>query len=258
MRGTTTRCRCSRSSTRHLASITGCPALSRAQYSRRWRSSASRALRRSPRRPATRGALYVFTTYAIDVGFGPGKFATFTTGTGAASWEGVARALYGLFWVLVFFAIVNSTLANSNAGVNVSSRTSFAMGRIGAFPSILASVSPRHRSPVVAIALGGVISLVVMLALGLHYDPTTAFAMVGTGLVIMIVGVYILMNLSCIGYFARSGRLNVVSHVVAPVLGIAAFVPAWCAGSGIKIPGFSFITPLPAPLSYMGPAVAIW
>jgi amino acid transporter len=61
------------------------------------------------------GALYVFTTYAIDVGFGPGKFASFTTGTGAASWEGVARSLYGLFWVLVFFAIVNSTLASSNA-----------------------------------------------------------------------------------------------------------------------------------------------
>ncbi len=42
------------------------------------------------------------------------------------------------------------------------------------------------------------------------------------------------------------------------MLGIAAFVPAWCAGAGIKIPGLSFISPLPAPLSYMGPAVAIW
>src|SRR5262249_42209938 len=87
------------------------------------------------------GALYVFTTYAMDVAFGPGKFSSFTTGTGAASWEGVARSLYGLFWVLVFFAIINSTLANSNAGVNVASRTAFAMGRIRAFPAMFAEVS---------------------------------------------------------------------------------------------------------------------
>jgi amino acid transporter len=92
------------------------------------------------------GALYVFTTYAVDVAFGPGKFINFTTGTGAASWEGLARSLYGLFWFFVFLAIVNSTIANANAGVNVSSRTAYAMGRIGAFPRFLAMVSPRHRS----------------------------------------------------------------------------------------------------------------
>ena len=90
------------------------------------------------------GALYVFTTYAADVAFGPGKFAGFTTSTGPASWEGMARSLYGLFWILVFLAIVNSTLANSNAGVNVSSRMVFAMGRIRAFPAALGRVSAQH------------------------------------------------------------------------------------------------------------------
>jgi amino acid transporter len=206
------------------------------------------------------GALYVFTTYAADVAFGPSGFLNFTTGTGSASWEGMARAFYGLFWVLVFLAIVNSTLANSNAGVNVSSRTAFAMGRIKAFPSFLAVIHAKHKSPVNAIMLGTVISIVVMLALGLHYGPTTAFAMVGTALVILIVAVYILMNASCIGFFVRSAdhTVNVVSHLVIPVLGIIAFIPAWCAGAGIKIPGASFISPLPPPFSYMGPAVAIW
>ena len=115
----------------------------------------------------------------------------------------MARSLYGLFWILVFLAIVNSTLANSNAGVNVSSRIVFAMGRINAFPAALGRVSARHRAPVNAIVLGTVISLAVMLGLGLHYDPTTAFAMVGTGLVILIVGVYIVMNAACIGFFTR-------------------------------------------------------
>ena len=60
----------------------------------------------------------------------------------------MARSLYGIFWFFVFLAIVNSTIANANAGVNVSSRTAYAMGRIGAFPRFLAQVNPRHRSPV--------------------------------------------------------------------------------------------------------------
>jgi amino acid transporter len=205
------------------------------------------------------GALYVFTTYAADVAFGPAGFAHFSP-AGSASWVGLARSFYGLFWILVFLAIVNSTLANSNAGVNVSSRTAFAMGRIRAFPSLLGLVSAKHRSPVNAILLGTAISLAVMLGLGLHYGATVAFSMVGTALVILIVGIYIVMNAACIGFFARSRqhRFNYLSHLVVPVLGIAAFVPAWCAGAGIKIAGVSWITPLPAPLSYMGPAAAVW
>ena len=205
------------------------------------------------------GALYVFTTYAIDVAFGPTRFHNFTTGTGSASWEGVARSLYGLFWVLVFFAIINSTLANSNAGVNVASRTSFAMGRIRAFPSPLARVSGRH-SPVAAITMCTAVGLAVMLGLGFYYGATTAFLMVATAIVIMLVGIYLVVNISCIGFYVRSPqhKTKAISHVVIPILGVAAFVPAWLAGAGIKAPGLSFITPLSAPLSYMGPAVAIW
>src|SRR6201994_4819101 len=41
------------------------------------------------------GALYIFTTYAVDVAYGPGKFMDFSE-SGAASWEGIARALYGI------------------------------------------------------------------------------------------------------------------------------------------------------------------
>jgi amino acid transporter len=207
------------------------------------------------------GALYVFTTYAIDVGFGPAGFAKFTTGTGSASWEGVARTLYGWFWVLVFFAIVNSTLANSNAGVNVASRISFAMGRVRAFPPALARVSERHRSPVTAITAGTVISVAVMLGLGFGYDPATAFSMIGTALVILLVGIYLVVNVACIGYFAfarRARGFSLVSRVLVPAIGIVAFIPAWLSGAGIKAPGLSFITPLSAPFSYMGPAVAIW
>jgi amino acid transporter len=220
---------------------------------------------RNPRRTIQRavllatlliGALYIFTTYAVDVAFGPKGFSAFAAETGNASWEGLARSLYGLFWFFVFLAIVNSTIANANAGVNVSSRTAYAMGRIGAFPRLLAQVHPRHRSPVVAIIAAFVVTIAVTLGLGLGYGPTDAFFMVGTGLVIILAAIYILMNAACIGYFARKGRLNPVTHVLIPVLGILAFIPAWLTSAGIKV--FSFVAPLSPPVSYMGPAVAVW
>src|SRR5690348_6751170 len=202
------------------------------------------------------GLLYVFTTYAVDVAYGPAKFASFTTGTGAASWEGMARSLYGLFWFFVFLAIVNSTIANANAGVNVSTRTAYAMGRIGAFPHFLARVHPKHKSPVTAILVAFIITVAVTLGLGLGYDPVTAFIMVATALVIVIVAVYILMNAACIGFFARRrSGFNPLLHLVIPVLGILAFVPAWLTSAGIDVLPGNFITPLPTPYSYMGPGV---
>src|SRR5215471_8492388 len=205
------------------------------------------------------GLLYVFTTYAVDVAYGPAQFHNFTTGTGAASWEGMARSLYGIFWFFVFLAIVNSTIANANAGVNVSTRTAYAMGRIGAFPHFLARVHPKHRSPVPAILTAFVITVAVTLGLGLGYDPVTAFIMVATALVIVIVAVYILMNAACIGFFARRGTgFNPLLHGLIPVLGILVFVPAWLTAAGIdKVPYLNkFTSALPAPYSYMGPGVA--
>jgi amino acid transporter len=203
------------------------------------------------------GMLYIFTTYAVDVAYGPGRFASFTTGTGAASWEGLARSLYGLFWFFVFLAIVNSTIANANAGANVSTRTAFAMGRIRAFPHALAWVHPRYRSPAVAIVTAFAVTVAVTLGLGLGYDPVTAFIMVATALVIVLVAIYILMNAACIGYFARRGHgFNPFLHLVVPLLGIAAFVPAWLTAAGLKV--FSFVAPLSPPYAYMGPGVAGW
>jgi amino acid transporter len=204
------------------------------------------------------GIFYVFTTYAADVAFGPSGFSGFMS-SGASSWVGLARSLYGLFWFFVFLAIVNSTIANANAGVNIASRMSFAMGRIHVFPAALARVHPRHRSPVLAIAISFVATVAVLLGLGLAYNPVNGFAMTGTGIVIVLVAIYILMNAACIGYFARAAnrhgkRWNVLLHLIVPVLGIVVFVPAWLTAAGIKV--FSFVVPLTAPASYMGPGVA--
>jgi amino acid transporter len=203
------------------------------------------------------GALYVLTTYAADVAFGPAAFTKFGV-DGAASWEGLTRTLYGFAWWFVFAAIVNSTIANSNAGVNVASRTSFALGRIGALPFWFARVTMRHRSPYVAILATGAVTLVIALWLGFEYDPTPAFGIVGAALVILLVSVYIVTDLACIGYFVRRRRVNPLMHVLLPLLGIAAFVPGWFFAVGWNPFGWSFVSKLTAPTSYAVRGIVAW
>ncbi|WP_084703845.1 APC family permease [Phaeacidiphilus oryzae] len=203
------------------------------------------------------GAVYVLTTYAMDVYFGPGRFSGFGT-DGPASWGGVARASYGLLWLFVFLAVVNSTIANANAGANVSTRTGFALGRIGVLPRGFAYVSERHRSPLVAVGVQFAIAVGATLAIGLGFGPVNGFLLVATAIVVVVVSVYIVVNLACVGYFLRRRRsdFRVLRHLVLPVLGVLVLIPALLTAAGI--PAFSFIARLTAPVSYAGPAVLVW
>ncbi|MFF4357545.1 APC family permease [Streptomyces sp. NPDC001604] len=203
------------------------------------------------------GLFYVVTTYAMTVYFGPDRFAKFGA-SGAASWEGVARASFGLFWVLVFLAVVNSTIANANACANVSTRTAYALARIRVLPRLLAALHPRYRSPVAGIAVQSVVAVGAVLGLGFGYDPVTAFLLLATVIVTVVIGVYIVVNLACAGYFLRRRRelLKPVRHLLLPLLGIVAFVPALLTAAGLPV--FDFVTELTPPVSYAGPIVAVW
>lgn len=205
------------------------------------------------------GLLYVVTTYAVDVAYGPAKFATFST-SGANSWQGLARSLYGIFWLFVFLAIVNSTIANANAGVNVASRTGYALGRVGALPYWFARVSLKNRSPYVAVLATGALTLLISLVLGAKYGPTNAFGIVGSSLVIMLVSLYILVDVACIGYFVRRRRedFSPISHALIPVLGVATFVPGWLFAVGWNPFGWSFIASLAYPASLAVRGVLVW
>jgi amino acid transporter len=132
------------------------------------------------------------------------------------------------------------------------------MGRIRLLPRSFALLTRRFGSPYVGLGAQLLITVGVSLWLGLQYDPYTAFALTATVIVDVFVPLYILLNVACIVYYARFRRaeFNWLLHGLIPVLGIAAFIPAFFAGAGIPV--FSFITPLPSPLSYAGPAVGLW
>ncbi|HVD15253.1 MAG TPA: APC family permease [Actinomycetota bacterium] len=204
------------------------------------------------------GVFYIITTYAAAVTFGPDRFAEFPKAGDGNPWDFLARGAWGVGWVLVFLAVANSAIANANASANAATRTWFAMGRIRLLPQALAHVNPRWRSPDVAVVTQLVVGVGVSLWLGLQYTPLTAFALVGTIVTAVIIAIYMVVNLACLVFYLREGRgeFNWLLHGVVPVLGIAAFVPAFLTAVGIQ--AFSFVSALPYPISLVGRVVGIW
>jgi amino acid transporter len=206
------------------------------------------------------GIFYVFTTYAAAVFFGPGKFGDFASFGGGNPWDALARNVWGAGWVIVFLAVANSAIANANSAANATTRTWYAMGRIRLLPGIFAHTHPRHRSPDVAVIVQFVVGVFVTLWLGAVYGPfPVAFGLVATIDVAIVIAIYMLINLACILFYLRERRseFNPLLHGLLPLLGIAAFVPAFFTAVGIGKSVFNFVSPLPAPLTLVGPVDGI-
>ena len=168
------------------------------------------------------GIFYVFCSYAWVIGTG---FDNFTkTATAAANpWRDLGIVFWGGGWVLVFFAIINSALANSNAGATAASRVLYSLGRNGLLPKAFAKTHPTHKTPHVAIIFQTVLGLAVALLLGWKYgDLITAFSIIATAVTIVVIVVYIIVCLATVVYFSRREDHNPWLHWVLPILGAAA------------------------------------
>jgi amino acid transporter len=205
------------------------------------------------------GLFYLLTTYAAAVYFGPQRFTEFPSSGEGNPWQQLASDLWGGFWVLIFAAIVISAIANSNAGANATTRTWYALGRARILTGMLTETHPRWRSPYLGVLVQFALALGVALPIGMIYGPyPVAFGLVGTIVTVVIIGIYIALNLACIGFYLRRRRAEFkpLWHLVVPVLGVAAFVPAVLTALGIEV--FDFITALTWPFSLAGPVVAGW
>jgi amino acid transporter len=223
------------------------------------------------------GAFYVFNYYAATVYFGPDRMTEFYTFNDGDPWGFMAEAvLPGIGGLLVIFAILNSSLANANSGATAATRTLFAMGRVRLLPHWFAAVNPGTRAPVNAVHFQAIFAIVVAVVLGfiLANDPfptpegsgsfggLNVYVFLGTMLGLIFVFIYICVNLACIGYFLRQRRseFNVIKHLVVPVLGVLAMIPAGLAViGGVTIPILDVeLPPYANSLQYTAPIVGIW
>jgi amino acid transporter len=194
------------------------------------------------------GIFYLFCGYAGVVGWGFNHIGTYLNDPNP--WGTMAKHVWGPFAFIAILAILNSGLANGNAGINAGSRVMYAMGRIRVIPALLGQTS-RHRTPGIAIILTMVVGAIVTLGLGLIYGPTTAFALVGTLLTIPLLVVYMAVCVSVPLFYLREHRdeFNIVRHIIVPA--IAFIVLA-------VVVYFQFVPAPPAPLNLAGPVCAVW
>jgi amino acid transporter len=215
------------------------------------------------------GLFYVFNYYAATVFFGPDRMTEFYTFNEGDPWGFMAEeVLPGIGGLLVVFAILNSSLANANAGATAATRSLFAMGRASLAPRFFAAVHPETRAPVNAVHFQAVTALIiaVVLAFVLGADPypfgLNVYVFLGTMLGLIFAGIYILVNIACIGYFMREGRseFNPLKHVLIPILGVIAMIPALLAViGGVTIPIIDVaLDPYDNYLRFTAPIVGVW
>jgi amino acid transporter len=189
------------------------------------------------------GLFYLLASYAWVYGAGFNNFLDEAT-KNADPWRALAKIFWAGGWVLVFIAIVNSIIANSNAGFNAATRVFYAMARNGAAPAQLARTHPRYRTPNVAIIVNTVIAITLSIVLGWKWGPLNGFYMLATAATVVVILVYMLVMLGCGLHFWRSGRFNPLLHGLFPLGGIVLFA----------FPLYYQYRPIPAaPLNY-----AVW
>jgi amino acid transporter len=144
------------------------------------------------------------------------------------------------------------------------------MARGGLLPRFFAAVHPTHRTPVNAVHAQILVAVVVAVAGGLilandpleGLGPVNIYIFIGTMLGLLFAGMYMAVNLAVIGYYLRERRdeFNVIKHLLIPILGVLAMVPAMMSViGGLTIPLFE--VELPAytnALRFTAPIVGAW
>jgi amino acid transporter len=197
-----------------------------------------------------------------------GEFYAFN---GGDPWGFMGTEVLGtLGGILVVFAIINSSLANANSGATAATRSIFSMARGGLLPKFLAAVHPTHRTPVNAVHLQVLLAIVVAVAGGLilandpfeGLGPINIYVFIGTMLGLIFAGMYMAVNVAVIGYYLRERRdeFNVIKHLLIPILGVLAMIPAMMSViGGLTIPFFDVtLDPYTTSLRFTAPLVGAW
>jgi amino acid transporter len=172
--------------------------------------------------------------------------------------------------LLVVFAILNSCVANANSSATAATRSLFAMGRATLISRWFSAVHPTYQSPVNAVHFQTILAIIAAIGIGLVLtdDPIegapglNVYIWLGTAVGLLFAGMYILVNLACIGYFMRERRseFNPLKHLVVPILGVIAMIPAVLAViGGVTIPILDVeLAPYENSLRFTAPVVGVW
>jgi amino acid transporter len=195
------------------------------------------------------GSYLVFTSWGILIGWGTDDLGALVASRELPPFT-LARRFWGPGWVVIMFALLNSMLAVAVACSLVSTRMWYAMARSGALPLSLAVVHVRHETPVNAVVIQAVVTIVGGLALGFSLGPDQAFYVMGTVLTLALALIYSAGNLGVFLFYRRRGaEFRPILHALFPLVSTVAVL--WVA--------WKSIVPLPPPpLAYAPAILGLW
>jgi amino acid transporter len=171
------------------------------------------------------GIFYIFMAYASAIGWGTGNIAAFAAN--ANPYYTLAQKLWGVGWWLVFFAIINSTLAVGIACTNAATRVMYTMGQAGTLPSALGKVHPRHKTPYIAVHVEQVFQIVSFLLVGIFFGAGQIFGFLGTIATLAVIVLYIMANIALTTFIRREHPtdFNNWRHAIVPIVGTLLLLP---------------------------------
>src|SRR3954469_24919423 len=90
------------------------------------------------------GLFYVLCAYSWVFGAGFENFVD--QATGADPWRNLGKVFWSTGWIIVFLAICNSIVANSNAAVNAATRVFYSLARNRLAPRQLGHTHPEYKT----------------------------------------------------------------------------------------------------------------
>ena len=165
---------------------------------------------------------YIVIAYAMVYGYGINKMAEF--GEDPAPLQTIAQSYWGKAGLaVVVLATVSSILAFSQTAFIAGARVLYTLGREGVLPRQLGKVSAR-QTPGVAIAVMGVLSMLLGVPLAFLVGPFNVWGYFGFLISIAFLVSYIFTNLGMVRYMRRIGEFKLFRHGVLGVLGSLVFL----------------------------------
>jgi amino acid transporter len=208
------------------------------------------------------GIFYVFLAYAGIVGWGVDAINTgpHPFSGDAFAYGTLAHGLWVPFKWIVLIAILNSTIACSLAALNFAVRYLYSLGRLDLLPARLGETHPEHRTPHVAIHFMAIVSIVLSVGLGSWWGTTLAFGFLATAFTFGWIFMFATTNLALPYFYKREhpAEFSVRKHVVYPIIGTVALIPALVAPLLPLLPQFKSAGPIPWQIAATVPLTLIW
>lgn len=172
------------------------------------------------------GIFYIFMAYASAIGWGTGNMAAFATAS-TNPYYTLAQKFWGIGWVLVLFAIINSTLAVGIACTNAATRVMYTMSQAATLPSPLGKIHPVHKTPYIAVHVEQLFQIGSFLLIGIFFGADQIFGFLGTIATLAVIVLYVMANSALTAFVRREhpADFSILRHVVVPLVGTLLLIP---------------------------------